>query len=64
MRVQSLGGEDPWRRARTPTPVLLPEEPHGHRILAGYSPWGCKVRHDLVTIQQTTTIIIYGIYLT
>ena len=64
MQVQSLGGEDPWRKARTPTPVLLPEEPHGHRSLAGYSPWDCKVRHDLVTMQQTTTIIIYGIYLT
>ena len=40
----------PWRRKWQPTPVFLPGEPHG---LAGYSPWGHWVRHDLVTKQQT-----------
>ena len=30
----------PWRRARQPTPVLLPGESHGQRSLAGCSPWG------------------------
>ena len=25
-----------------PTPVFLPEESHGQRSLAGYSPWGIK----------------------
>ena len=30
---QSLSREDP-------TPVFLPEELHGQRSLAGYSPWG------------------------
>ena len=29
----------PWRRERLPTPVFLPGEFHGHRSLAGYSPW-------------------------
>jgi len=24
------------------TPVFLPEESHGHKSLAGHSPWGCK----------------------
>ena len=33
-------GKIPWRRARQPTPVFLPGEPHGQRSLAGYSPWG------------------------
>jgi len=28
----------PWMRAWQPTPVFLPEESHGQRILAGYSP--------------------------
>ena len=28
----------PWRRARQPTPVLLPGESHGQRSLVGYSP--------------------------
>ena len=35
-----------WRRAWQPTPVFLPGESHGQRSLVGYSPWGCKVRHD------------------
>ena len=30
-----------WRKWQ-PTPVILPEEFHGERSLAGYSPWGCK----------------------
>ena len=30
-------GEGKWQ----PTPVFL-ENPYGQRILAGYSPWGCR----------------------
>ena len=30
----------PWRRKWQPTPVFLPEESHGQRNQAGYSPWG------------------------
>ena len=40
--VQSLGGEDPRKRKWQPTPVFLPEEFHGQRSLAGYSPQGHK----------------------
>ena len=29
-----------WRRQWHPTPVLLPGESHGRRILVGCSPWG------------------------
>ena len=32
----------PWRRKWQPTPVFLPEKPHGQRSLLGYSPWGYK----------------------
>ena len=35
-------GRFPWRRKWQPTPVLLPEKPHGWRSLVGYSPWGHK----------------------
>ena len=35
-------GKIPWRREWQPTPVFLPGESPGQRILAGYSPWGCK----------------------
>ena len=35
-------GKIPWRRAWQPTPVLLPGESHGQRILVGHSPWGHK----------------------
>ena len=33
-------GKIPWRRARQPTPVLLPEESCGQRSLVVCSPWG------------------------
>ena len=35
-----------WRRKWQPTPVFLPRESHGQRSLAGYGPWGLRVRHD------------------
>ena len=40
--VQSLGQENPWRRAWQPTLVFLPGESHGQKSLVGYSPWGRK----------------------
>jgi len=40
----------PWRREWLLTLVFLPEEFHGQRSLAGYSPWGHKeldtTKHD------------------
>ena len=42
----------PWRRKWQPTQVLLPGKSHGQRSLAGYSPWGRRVRHDLATTQH------------
>ena len=41
-QVQSLGREIPWRRAWHPTPVFLPEKPHGQRSPAGGSLKGHK----------------------
>ena len=35
-------GKIPWRREWLPTPVVLPGEFHGQRVLEGYSPWACK----------------------
>ena len=29
-----------------PLPIFLPGEFHGLKSLVGYSPWGCRVRHD------------------
>ena len=37
-----------------PTPVFLPEKPHGHRSLAGYSPQG---RKECDTAEATGTCI-------
>ena len=58
-QVQFLGREDllekgmsthssilAWRRECPPTPAFLPGEFHGQRSLAGYSPWGHRVRHN------------------
>ena len=39
-------GKISWRRKWQPTPVFLPGESQGRKSLAGYSPWGRKVRHD------------------
>ena len=43
-------GKVPWRRAWQPTPVFLPEESHGQRSLADFSPWGHK---ELDTTEAT-----------
>ena len=40
IQVQSLGREDPLEKGMVPTPVFLPGESHGQRILVGYGPWG------------------------
>ena len=50
-RLQALGGEDPLKEG------FLPVESHGQRSLAGYNPWGRKVKgHDLLEGQTTTWI--------
>ena len=35
-------GRSPWSRKWQPTPVLLPGESYGQKILVGYSPRGHK----------------------
>ena len=39
----------PWKRKRQPTPIFSPGKSHGQKSLAGYRPWGHRVRHDWVT---------------
>ena len=41
-RLSPWVGKISWRRAWQHTPVFLPEEFHGQRSLAGYSPWGLE----------------------
>ena len=43
----------PWRRPWQPTPVFLPGESHGQRILAGYSPWG-RTESDITEATYNT----------
>ena len=44
--VQSLNREDPLEKGKaTPSSIRAWEIP-GERSLAGYSPWGRRVRHD------------------
>ena len=50
--------KSPWRREWLPTPVFLPGESHGQRILAGYSSWGCKESN---TTEQLTLTFILGV---
>ena len=48
-QVQSLGWEDPLEKGIATPPLFLPGESRGQRSLMGYSPWGRRVRHSLVT---------------
>ena len=49
----------PWRRKWQPTPIFLPGESHGQRSLAGYSPYGHRVRHPEVTQHVHTPRLRY-----
>ena len=40
LRFSRWVGKIPWRRKRQSTLVFLPGKFHGHRSLAGFSPWG------------------------
>ena len=40
-------GRIPWRRKWQLTPVFFPGDSHGQRSLAGYSPWGHRVGHEV-----------------
>ena len=42
MKVQSLGGKIPWRKAWQPTPAFFSGETQGQSHLAGYGPQDCK----------------------
>ena len=46
IQVESLGQEDPLRRERLPTPILLPAEVHGQRSLRATIHRLQRVRHD------------------
>ena len=39
-------GKIPWSRKWLPVPVFLLVKFHGQRRLAGYNPWGRRVRHE------------------
>ena len=53
-------GKIPWRRAWQPTPVFLPEEFHGQRSLAGYSPWGHKELDTTERLSMHTCSLLNG----
>ena len=55
MQVQSLGQEDPLEEGMTIHSSVLPEESHGQRSLAGYSPLGHK--------ESDTTEVTYALLL-
>ena len=60
--VWSLGRKDPWRRKWQPTPIFSPRKFHRLRSLVGYSPRGCRVRHDWATSLSLSLSMSY--YLT
>ena len=48
-QVQSLGQEDPLKKGMDTHSSILAWRIHGQGSLAGYSPRGCRVRHDWAT---------------
>ena len=57
-QVQSLGWEDALEKGMATMPVFLPEESHGQRSLAGYSPWGHK---ESDTTEQLTFSLLLSL---
>ena len=55
--VRALIWEDPLEEEMATTPVFLPEESHGHRSLAGYSPWGLR-ESDMIEMAVLTTPLV------
>ena len=49
-------GKIHWRREWQPSPVFLPEESHGQRSLAGYSPWGHKESDTTKWLKHSTEV--------
>ena len=49
-----------WRRKWQPTAVFLPEKAHRQKSLAGYSPWGRRVRCDCMTNYRCTCCAVLG----
>ena len=49
-----------------PTPVFLPGESHGQRILAGYSPWGHKesdtTEHNETTNKRRGMLALWSLF--
>jgi len=39
-------GKIPWSRKWLAPPLFLAGKFHKQMSLAGYNPWGCRVRHD------------------
>ena len=48
-----------WRSKWQPTPVFLPGKSHGQRSLVCCSPWGHRVRYNLVTKPPPSYLCLY-----
>ena len=45
----------PWRRKWQPAPAFLPGKSQGQGSLEGYSPWSCRVQHNLAIEHEHAT---------
>ena len=58
--VQSLDSEDPLKKEMaTHSSILAWKTPHGQKILAGCSPWGCKESDTLEHTKDCDPIISF-----
>ena len=54
-------GKIPWRMTWQPTPEVLPEETHGQKSLAGYSPWGRRESDTTEETEQTYMHLVWSV---
>ena len=59
--VQSLGWEDPLEKEIATHSSILASEMPGTEELVGYSPWGHRVGHSLVTKQQLSVSVFFAL---
>ena len=50
-------GKIPWGKEWLLTPLFLPGEFHGQRILAGYGPWCCKESDTTKWLTRSLTLV-------
>ena len=65
LRFNPWVGKIPWGRESSLTPVFLPGDFNGQRILVGHSPWGCKESDmtEWLNLHHLCPLVTIGLFL-